>query len=651
MQYTNLIWRDGQPYSELFDDIYYSSGGTEAIAGESEFNHVFFKHNNLAQRWHESDCFVIAELGFGSGLNCVLTIRQWLKHCVNSNTRKTLHYIAIEKHPLSAGSVAALVSRYAELKPICDEILKSYPPAVEATHCRSLFDNQVVIHYKFMDVEKALNDENLKVDAWYLDGFSPAKNPAMWSADVFNKVAVNSADAASCSTYTSAGFVKRNLQQAGFEVAKVKGYGEKREMLVASLKQKISPILYYKNNPWFVAAPTVGYEAKEITIIGAGVAGLAVAFSMMKRGWSVTIIDKHGEIAKQASSNPAAIVYPRLSVNNEVDTQFYVAAYCYSLYVLDLLQGELSTGKSSIAFWFDDGLQQSFDRKRITDILQHFQFNKDFMEVVEQENRKQTVLLDYKKAGVVLPQMLCEKIVQVCGSSLKIVRGQVDAISRHNNKWSCFSNNKLINESDCLVIANGESINELDDSFDFPVESIRGQAMVINANTASTAFKQTINADVYFTSAIAGQHYLGATYSRLNKNSYVDREENESLLTSLEKIYPDSFTLMDLKESWVGFRCMSKDRVPIVGALPDRDFFDEEYADIHHGKHHKPYPAACHQSGLYITAAHGSRGFTSSFLSAEIIAAEIAGEPSPVNKKTLNYLSPSRFIVNKLKRS
>ncbi|NOQ90818.1 MAG: FAD-dependent 5-carboxymethylaminomethyl-2-thiouridine(34) oxidoreductase MnmC, partial [Gammaproteobacteria bacterium] len=357
------------------------------------------------------------------------------------------------------------------------------------------------------------------------------------------------------------------------------------------------------------------------------------------------------------SSNPAAIVYPRLSVNNEVDTRFYVAAYCYSLYILDLLQAGVSTEQCSKTFWFDEGLQQSFDRKRISDILQHFQFNKYFMEVTEQKGREENslfdekVLLDYKKAGVVLPQMLCERIVQVCGPALKIVRGQVDVITRNNNKWSCFSNSKLINKSDCLVIASGESINDLDVAFDFPVESIRGQAMVFNANAASVAIKKTINADVYFTLAIAGKHYLGATYSRSNKSADVDPEENKSLLASLEKIHPGDFSLTDLKESWVGFRCMSKDRVPVVGALPDRKFFNEQYADIRHGKHNKHYPAARYQSGLYITAAHGSRGFTSSFLSAEIIAAEIAGEPSPVNKKTLDYLSPSRFIINKLKRA
>jgi len=102
--------------------------------------------------------------------------------------------------------------------------------------------------------------------------------------------------------------------------------------------------------------------------------------------------------------------------------------------------------------------------------------------------------------------------------------------------------------------------------------------------------------------------------------------------------------------SWVGFRTVAKDRVPVVGAVPDETFFNAQYSDIRHGNTSKSYLPAEYLEGLYISAAHGSRGFTSSFISAEIIAAQLAGEPSPVNKKVLDYLNPSRFIVNDLKR-
>ena len=216
MQFTKLFWRDGQPYSDLFDDIYYSSDEDENIPGESEFKHVFFKNNGLPERWLQRDEFVIAELGFGSGLNCVLTIREWLKHCEQSKKKKTLHYIAIEKYPLSAETIVELISRYPDLKPICEALVEDYPPAIATTHSRSLFDNRVVVHFKFMDVIDTLGDDDLDADVWYLDGFSPAKNPEMWSEQLFVNIAKNSRNGATCSTYTAAGFVKRNLKNAGF---------------------------------------------------------------------------------------------------------------------------------------------------------------------------------------------------------------------------------------------------------------------------------------------------------------------------------------------------------------------------------------------------------------------------------------------------
>ncbi len=122
------------------------------------------------------------------------------------------------------------------------------------------------------------------------------------------------------------------------------------------------------------------------------------------------------------------------------------------------------------------------------------------------------------------------------------------------------------------------------------------------------------------------------------------------MFEALDKIYPDMFDDKDYCGAWLGFRAVSKDRVPIVGAVPDVFYFNEEYADICHGSITNVYQPASYLDGLYISAAHGSRGFTSSFLAAEIIASQIAGEPAPVNKKILDYLSASRFIVNDLKR-
>lgn len=650
MQFTKIIWRDGQPYSSLFDDIYYSSDESEAVSGEGEFKHVFFKHNALPERWASRDEFVIAELGFGSGLNCVLTIREWLNHCEASNSKKTLHYIAIEKHPLSPDTIIELMSRYPHLKRFSDDLVEDYPPAVEATHRRSLFDDRVVIHYKFMDVLDALDDEGLEVDAWYLDGFSPGKNPEMWSERLFSKLMRNSRDGATCSTYTAAGLVKRNLQKAGFITDKVPGFGIKRDMLIARLpvageESKEVPPLRYDDKPWFQRPdPLAIKKNKTATIIGAGIAGLSLAYSLVQRGWLVTVIDKHAGVAKGASSNPAPIIYPRLSANNDVDMRFYTSSYCHVLYVLKKLQRA-----SSRQFWFAGGLLQLIDETRFNNILDRYGFNEDYISKLDGTSEGK-VTIDYVSAGVVLPAILCEVIVETCADNLKIIEADVDMTRYHDERWHCFSGSDVIHDDDVLIVANGAEINELGLQQKYPVEVVRGQVAVLNANKTSSQIKKTYNADVHITPAIDGKHYLGATYGRGSEITTASQQDNKALIESLNNIYPGMFTEDDCCAAWVGFRTISKDRVPIVGAVPDAAFFETEYADICHGSKNSVYHAAAYLKGLYITAAHGSRGFTSSFLSAEIVASLIDGSPMPVGKDILNYLSPSRFIVNDLKR-
>lgn len=644
MQYTNITWRNGQPYSEMFDDIYYSSNDSEDVAGEAEFSHVFFKNNGLPERWQNSSKFTVAELGFGSGLNCILTIREWLKHISETNQEKCLHYIAIEKYPLSPETISKLATPYPQLRKYYDELVSCYPPAIAGLHTRCLFDNRVVIHFWFMDVVDALKNETLNVDAWYLDGFSPAKNPDMWSQQVFDLLARNSHIGTTCSTYTSAGFVRRNMLAAGFSVSKVSGCGNKREILLAQLNSSQPVSLKFKDKPWFRLPSKTAVSEKKAVIIGAGIAGLSLAYSLVKRGWAVTIIDKHGDVAKEATSNPAPIVYPRLSINNDVDTEFFTAAYFYTLHIFKKLQQQ-----SQQRFWFGDGLLQQMDKTRITQIINKFQFNSDYVSVSD-DRGKGKVTVEYPSAGIVMPAVLCDVLRSECAGELNIIKAEITDVDYDGKQWQCLSASQLITQTEILVIANGTRINELALPLDFPIEAIRGQVVELNANASSHKINKTVNAAVHITPGINGKHYLGATYTRNNSTPGVDQNDKRYLLESLNQIFPGMFDEDDYSVSWVGFRTMSKDRVPIVGAIPDVDFVNSEYADIRHGKVNKSYLPAQYLKGLYISAAHGSRGFTSSFLSSQIIVSMIEGEPLPVSKNVIDYLSPSRFILNNLKR-
>ena len=390
---------------------------------------------------------------------------------------------------------------------------------------------------------------------------------------------------------------------------------------------------------------------KQATIIGAGIAGLSTAYSLVRRGWKVTIVDRHAELANETSGNPAVIVYPRLSVNNDVDTEFYTDAYCYNLHVLETLQK-----KYRQQFWFNCGLLQLTDKNRMLEIINKFNFNEDYVSLsrelaeISDEKGVEKAYAEYKSAGVVLPRVLCDVLRLECGDKLDFIQAEVSDIKQLNAQWLCFSANQKIVESEVLIIANGTGVADLGLELNFPMENIRGQVAVFNDNLNSQKILKIINASKHITPSINNKHYLGATYSRGSDSTDVDPDETKKLFDSINNVIPDALLESDCCGAWVGFRAVSKDRVPIVGALADENFFNEEYADIRHGNTQRNYRAAQHLNGLFVTVAHGSRGFTSSFLSAEIIAAQVEGEPVPVSKSVLDHLNPSRFIVNNFKQ-
>ena len=645
MQYTEIQWRKGQPYSERFDDIYYSDGPDVAETGEGEFRHVFLAGNRLPQRWSQGGDFVIAELGFGSGLNCMLTIREWLQHLESSGEEKTLHYIAIEKYPLSPQAITELL-RIPSLQAICRELTDAYPPAVEAAHRRSLFGGRVIMHYRFMDVATALDTEGLNVDSWYLDGFAPGKNPDMWSQALFVKMATNSRDGATCSTYSAAGLVRRNLEAAGFRVSKQPGYGRKREMITAELTERHTPELYYRDRPWY-ALPVLDKAAgadNRVCILGGGIAGLSAAYALVQRGWQVEIIDRQGALCHETSSNPSVIVYPRLSAGNARDNEFYISAYCHALYELNRLQQG-----SDERFWLDDGLMHYLDADRAQKIISACDLNSDFISVHQSDEESQAIV-EYAGAGVLLPAGLCRSLRVACGDRLTVTRASISHIAYRDGQWWCNDGEQNISRAAVLIVASGGGESELHAPWTFPIERVRGQITVLRENRHSSRVSKTVNRQVHITPAIEGRHYLGASYNRDCNEPGLREEDDRYLLGVIESAFPGCFSEEDIIDGWAGFRHIARDRVPVAGAVHDEDFFRKQYADIRNGNTRKVYPPARHYPGLYVSLAHGSRGFTTAFLSAEILAAMIAGGPLPVSREVMDYLNPSRFLVHQLQR-
>ncbi|MDE0839207.1 MAG: tRNA (5-methylaminomethyl-2-thiouridine)(34)-methyltransferase MnmD [Kiritimatiellae bacterium] len=217
--------RDGKPYSPLFEDVYYSGDGLD------EVEHVFLAPCGLAERFASGERVVVGELGFGTGLNFLCALRMFRE---SASPEARLDYISCERHPLSSEDLQRACPPVPELQSLTRDLCERYPPCPFGVHPLSFDDDRVTLTLVFEDVADAMASYPRDVNAWFLDGFAPDRNVAMWAGGIMGAIADRSAPSACVSTYTASGTVKRGLREAGFTVKRHPGYGKKRHMLVGT---------------------------------------------------------------------------------------------------------------------------------------------------------------------------------------------------------------------------------------------------------------------------------------------------------------------------------------------------------------------------------------------------------------------------------
>lgn len=215
-QTADVTWRSGGvPVSTRFDDPYFSLEN-----GLEETRYVFLRGNDLPERFR--DGFHIAELGFGTGLNFLATVAAWEASSISGS----FLFTSFEAFPMRREDMVKALAGFADIGLRVDDLNRLWKPeggCIEVTPSATL---QVVVG----DARKTVQTWGGRADAWYLDGFSPAKNPELWEADLLAEVAEHTVSGGTFATYTSAGFVRRGLQDAGFTVERETGFGRKRHM-------------------------------------------------------------------------------------------------------------------------------------------------------------------------------------------------------------------------------------------------------------------------------------------------------------------------------------------------------------------------------------------------------------------------------------
>ncbi|MBP2156814.1 bifunctional tRNA (5-methylaminomethyl-2-thiouridine)(34)-methyltransferase MnmD/FAD-dependent 5-carboxymethylaminomethyl-2-thiouridine(34) oxidoreductase MnmC [Erwinia rhapontici] len=654
IEHAQLRWNDqGTPVSRVFDDVYFSNQN-----GLKETGYVFLEGNHLPERFttHPRDLFIVAETGFGTGLN-FLTLWQAFDAFTTREPEarlQRLHFISCEKFPLTASDLDAALQSWPQLANYARQLREQWPLALPGCHRLLLDGGRITLDLWFGDINQLIHtfDDTLnqQVDAWFLDGFAPAKNPDMWTPELFDCMARLARPGGTLATFTAAGFVRRGLQQAGFEVTKRKGFGEKREMLIGHLP---AAVVRPAQAPWY-ARPAA--EGDDFALAGGGIVSALLALALLRRGKKVTLYCADARPAEGASGNRQGAVYPLLNHHDPALAQFFPAAFTFARRVYNQLTLPFEHDWCGVT-------QLAWDEKSAEKISKMLQMALPPALAAAVNTEEAEALcgvttgcggITYPLGGWLSPAELTAGLWQQAAQQGATLHWQqeITQLTPHPAGWQL----SFRTQPDCthrnVVLATGHRLTDFIQSEKLPLYAVSGQVSHVPTTEALSALKQVLCYDGYLTpvSPQFQQHCIGASYHRGDTATEYradDQQENrDRLLRCLPDAgWPQEIDVSDGKAR-CGVRAATRDHLPMMGALPDYAATLHQYETLAQ-QQQQAEPAPVYQ-GLFVLGALGSRGLCSGPLAAEVLAAQLCGEPIPLDRSTLAATSPNRYWVRKL---
>ncbi|WP_460143899.1 bifunctional tRNA (5-methylaminomethyl-2-thiouridine)(34)-methyltransferase MnmD/FAD-dependent 5-carboxymethylaminomethyl-2-thiouridine(34) oxidoreductase MnmC [Pseudomonas sp. S1_A02] len=650
-QHAQLDWDDqGRPRSRVFDDVYFSDQ-----SGLEETRYVFLEQNNLAERFAalaDDGRLVIGETGFGTGLN-FLCAWQLFEQCAPAGAR--LHFVSVEKYPLTPQDLGRALALWPQLSLQAEQLLEQYVAIHQGFQRLVLADGRVTLTLLIGDALEQLPQLDGQIDAWFLDGFAPARNPEMWTAELFAELARLAAPDATLSTFTSTGWVRRLLNAAGFKMKRTPGIGHKWEILRGVFlgwpEQTPAPA-----KPWY-ARPAALTGERRALVIGGGLAGCASAASLAARGWQVTLLERHAGLAEEASGNPQGVLYLKLSAHGTALSQMILSGFGYTRRVLEQLQRGTDWDACGV-------LQLAFNSKEAERQAQLAEaFPRDLLHTLDQSEAQVRSGIDlacgglfYPEGGWVHPPALCRW--QASGPAIDVQpHHEVLQLRRVDGQWQAWDGERCLASAPVAILASAAEIKRFEAAADLPLKRIRGQITRLPQTTRSQSLATVVCAEGYAAPPRLGEHTLGASFDFNSDDLTPTAAEHAGNLQMLEEISLDLVDRLNAGsldperlEGRAAFRCTSPDYLPIVGPLADRQAFTEAFAAL--GKDARQVPdAPCPWlDGLYINSGHGSRGLITAPLSGELIAAWLDNEPLPLPRSVAEACHPNRFALRALIR-
>ena len=625
---ANVTFEDGVPVSQLYGDVYFSKEG-----GIEESMHHYIDAHALKQRFASAKDFVIGEMGFGTGLNFLLTMREWYGTNHHHNNA-TLHYYAIEKHPMTLKDMQHAHQAFPELAQYSAALLLQYPALIRGVH-QCYITEHITLTLYFDDAAHALSQlyDNY-IDAWFLDGFAPAKNEAMWHEPLMHHIGRTSKSGGTVSSFTAVSAVKQALHSAGFTMSKRNGYGRKRNMLFGTQQHITSTVQ--------TATPT-----HHIAVIGGGLAGASVAYACAMQGHSVSLYERHDSCAQEASGNPAGILYPLLAKQWDAATLFYLSGFQHSINVLRSMEfdaydicGMLDYGKNE---------QHAMRLKRLCSDLALD------TRIASWDDTHHALYFPHSgwvDVAAWTRTMLQHQYITVQSQS------HIMNIQRQNEKWQITDAAGTQYEADSLVIANAADARRLLAHY-LPMRTITGQISYASSRYIHSPSPHIVCYGGYMTPDIDGTHYIGATFRKEDDGTDIlsqDHEQNYALLCSTFPHIGTETIDNIIYSGRVAKRTVSADRMPIVGALYDHMFEQQLKSTRYHKDvahiltEHIPLLPNC-----YVSLAHAARGLVSAPIAGHMIANSITAKAKGTIKPPSSYLSdilePSRFLLRQWRKN
>ncbi len=602
LETADIEWDErGVPRSRRFGDVYFSQEN-----GLKETRYVFLQHNRLEPRFRKlkpGQSFVIAETGFGTGLNFLAAWHLWEQ---TASPDAILHFVSVERYPLSREDLARALSYWPELGPLANELQASYPPAIEGLHRIRLAGGRVRLSLYFGDILDAWQDMAFTADAWFLDGFAPSLNPEMWLDQALGHLRSHSRPGTTLATFTAVGRIRRALAEHGFAMEKVPGFGRKREMLSGELPP--APDTVISDRP------------REVTIVGAGIAGCLLARNLAERGIEVTLVDQSGTAAG-ASGNRQGALYVKPGIEYNDQTRLAIAALLFS---------QRYYSSTTPNQWHPTGLvllasdEEEADRQRR--FLLRNRYPDELLRPVSAAEASELAAVPVPAGGLwfpgsgwLQPASLCDELVRhpriTCRMDFPVRDLQPQA-----DGWTLNSDTDSIAASNLVLCTGHRTPQLMPEGEHYRFKAIRGQVSYLKA-TDTPLPQVVLCGHRYINPPNAGISVTGATFDLKDGNPNLTEDSHRENMTVLKDMLPDLQIKNEpqLLDGRVCFRCTTHDYQPVAGAL-QRDG----------------------QPDLTLFTGLGSKGLSYAPLLAEFLADRLSGQPEALPLSLSERLNSQR---------